>query len=700
MKRIYCVLLFVLVIFSVLSMRLESAERIDREALVKRHTIMLDKISGSELLQVGNGEIAYGIDSTGLQTFFGNTMSQWGWHSVPCPVEGSYSALKLTNFNFHGRELPYRTSPKGQEKLYTWMRENPHRINLGRLRFLIKKEDGNLIETKNIQKIEQTLNLWTGTIDSSYEIEGEPVHVQTCVEPLTGSLAVKIETALINQERLQIEWAFAYGSPNNSGADWSKQQNHKTTIQRQTRDLVTLKRQLDNDVYFAVGTWQADTIFSEIAPHTFLITPDKSKPIFEFSVGYSPKDDMSGVVLFDAALKSSKLYWQNFWQSGGAIDLSESSDSRWKELERRVVLSQYLLAVNESGSLPPQESGLFNNSGWYGKFHLEMHWWHGAHFGLWNRWELFDKSLKWYRDILPKAKELAVSQGFAGSRFPKMIGPGAEDSPSGTGPLLIWQQPHPIFYAEMEYRLAPTKETLEKWREVVQESAVFMADFAFFDVKTNRYILGPPLKTVPENTNPTLTMNPTFELSYWRSGLRMAQKWRERLGLPREPHWDEVIAKLASLPVLDGVYLLQENMTDTYTKMNWEHPSLIGMAGMLPADGTDPVIMKQTVNKVWTTWQWNRCWGWDFPMMAMAAAKNGEPKIAVDALLHPSYKNRMNKVGLSTGGPFPYFPSNGGLLYAVAMMAAGWDGAPKIHAPGFPNDGSWKVRFENLKPAL
>jgi hypothetical protein len=696
----YCVLFSVLVLFSVSSAKPESTERIDREALVKRHQITLDQISGSELLQVGNGEIAYGIDSTGLQTFFGNTMSHWGWHSVPCPVEGSYSALKLEKFDFHGRELPYRTSAKGQENLFAWMRENPHRINLGRLRFLIKKKDGTLIEPKDVQKIKQTLNLWEGTIDSNYEIEGEPVHVQTCAEPLTGSLAVTIETNLIKQERLQIEWAFPYGSPNNSGADWEKPENHQTTIQQQTQYRAVIKRQLDGAVYYAAAVWQPDTPLSEIAPHTLVLTPDKSKSVFSFSAVYSPNQETLEAAPFDIALQSSKASWQNFWKTGGAIDLSESSDPRWKELERRIVLSQYLLAVNESGSLPPQESGLFNNSGWYGKFHLEMHWWHGAHFGLWNRWAAFDKSLKWYRDILPKAKELAASQGFAGARFPKMIGPNAEDAPSGVGPLLIWQQPHPIFYAEMEYRLAPTKETLEKWRDVVQEAAAFMADFAFFDTATNRYILGPPLKTVPENNNPKTTLNPAFELSYWRSGLRMAQTWRERLGLPREKHWDDILQKLAELPQHDGVYLLQENLLDTYTKQNWEHPSLIGMAGMLPADGTDPVIMKQTVRRVWTTWQWNRCWGWDFPMMAMAAAKNGEPKIAIDALLHPSHKNGMNKAGLSTGGPFPYFPSNGGLLYAIAMMAAGWDGSPKVNAPGFPNDGSWNVRFENLQPAL
>ena len=46
-----------------------------------------------------------------------------------------------------------------------------------------------------------------------------------------------------------------------------------------------------------------------------------------------------------------------------------------------------------------------------------------------------------------------------------------------------------------------------------------------------------------------------------------------------------------------------------------------------------------------------------------------------------------------------YFPSNGALLWAVGLMAGGWDGAPRTDAhPGFPNDGRWVVRSEGLRP--
>jgi hypothetical protein len=46
-----------------------------------------------------------------------------------------------------------------------------------------------------------------------------------------------------------------------------------------------------------------------------------------------------------------------------------------------------------------------------------------------------------------------------------------------------------------------------------------------------------------------------------------------------------------------------------------------------------------------------------------------------------------------------YLPGNGGLLYATALMAAGWDGAPRGNAPGFPHNGQWTVRWEGLKIA-
>jgi hypothetical protein len=741
-----------------------AAGAIDRRALVLRHNPTLTRLDPKLIAQVGNGEIAFGLDATGAQTFHGLTMSHWGWHNVPPPCPNPHDAFRLTPNKFYGRTLPYRNWAQGndplQKQLFAWLRENPHRFNLGRLRYVITLRNGKTATAGDFKNLRQTLDLWTGVVTSEYTIEDVPVRSRSCCDPVTGALATILETPLLAEGRLKLEWSFPYGNHGGQGGVWNAPEKHKTKFARSAQEAIApnnntagtpahssvmAMRDMD-DVSFgayleldafcaladgsaadnaatgatgnAAGTTAIAAGTTAPTPHFFTITPAQpprsplpasrspsAAPALRFTLFYdfptnTPADSGKPRVLpagADAAFAASAAHWKKFWSTGGAVDLSGSTDPRWRELERRIVLSQYLLAVQEAGSLPPQESGLYNN-GWNGKFHLEMHFWHGAHYALWNRFPLLDRSLTFYRDALPAARKLAATQGFKGARYPKMVGPNAEDSPSGTGPFLIWQQPHPIFYAELEYRLRPTHHTLEKWREIIHETATFMADFPQLNPDTGNYDLGPPLSTVPENTNYQKTKNPTFELCYWRVGLRLAQTWRERLGQPRLPAWDNLIARLAPLPTADGTYLQQDAMLDTYTKMNWEHPGLIGPNGVLPADGTDPRLTRRTVEKVWKTWKWDRVWGWDFPMFAMAAAKNGRPDLAVDALLHPSPKNSMNTLGLSSA-PFPYFPSNGGLLYAIALMCAGWDGCPKTHAPGFPADGSWRVRWENLSPA-
>lgn len=90
---------------------------------------------------------------------------------------------------------------------------------------------------------------------------------------------------------------------------------------------------------------------------------------------------------------------------------------------------------------------------------------------------------------------------------------------------------------------------------------------------------------------------------------------------------------------------------------------------------------------------------WDFPMLAMSAARHGETEKAVTWLLDPLLD--FDDVGMPIGGvrvPTPYFPGSGALLYAIAFMAKGWDGSNGT-APGFPKSG-WNVRVEGMSKAL
>jgi protein-glucosylgalactosylhydroxylysine glucosidase len=368
-------------------------------------------------------------------------------------------------------------------------------------------------------------------------------------------------------------------------------------------------------------------------------------------------------------------------------------------LERRIVLSLYLTRIQCSGTMPSQETGLTCNS-WYGKFHLEMHWWHAVHFALWGRPQLLEKSMAWYQTIMPRAIAEARRQGYRGVRWPKMVGPDGRESPSTVGAFLIWQQPHPIYYAELLYRLRPNHATLKKYQEMVFNTADFMASFAVSDSIAHRYVLGPPLIPAQETQPAETTNNPSFELAYWRFGLQTAQEWRQRLGLPADSTWARVLTGLARLPAKDGLY--QNAETDQVTFSNpasrRNHPTLLGGLGMLPGNGVDRETMRRTLQQVMTSWNWSTTWGWDYPLVAMTAARVGEPEIAVQALLMPTAKNRY----LNNGHNYQcdslpiYLAGNGGLLASVAMMAAGWDGGPDIPAPGFPKNNHWLVRSEGL----
>jgi hypothetical protein len=689
-----------------------SASRINRKALVSRHNPVLRKLDPLSPSSIGNGEFAFTADVTGLQTFPAAyeksmplcTMSQWGWHTTPLPAGLDPKALRLTQYDTHGRMVGYHTSAEGQTELFNWLRENPHRLHLGQIGLLLKKGDGPA-SPSDISDVEQELDLWTGTLKSRFTLGGgDQISVRTAVHPDHDLLAVEITSSLMRKGRsatIGVLFSFPYGSPEMNAADWSGKRHHESKIVANTTQSVQLTRKLDSDEYYVAVAWDGEASFTAAGDQRFVLQAGPSQSPLSFVVGFAPRPIASSLPGAIATFAAAANHWRRFWNDGGAIELSGSSDPRAVELERRVVLSQYLTAIQCSGSMPPQETGLTVNS-WYGKFHLEMHWWHAAHFALWNRLPLLEKSLGWYSAILPSARDLARSQGYRGARWPKMVGPEGRDSPSPVGPLLIWQQPHPIFCAELCYLSQPNRATLARYREIVFASAEFMASYAYLEQSRQRYVLGPPVIPAQENHPARDTWNPTFELAYWSFGLRVAQHWRERSRMKRNPEWDRIIARLSALPAREGVYLAHENCPQTFTERNYDHPSMLGALGVLPGDGVDRETMRRTLKKVMAEWQWDKTWGWDYALSAMTAARLGETKLAVDLLLKETEKNHYLANGHNwQRANLPcYLPGNGGLLYAIAMMAGGWRGAPAQRAPGFPADGSWHVAVEGLDGSL
>jgi len=681
--------------------------RINRHALVIRHNITLDKADPLTPLSVGNGHFAFTADITGLQTFpeFHQQgvplciQSEWGWHTSPNPKDYKMSDV-LEDYIVDGRKVPYASDgnyPRGYSPAATWLRANPHRLNLGRIGFSLTKPYGTPAKIEDLTNTSQTLDLWSGLLSSWFEIEGRPVKVMTVCHPERDLLAIRIESALLPEGRLSVLLAFPYGKEDwRDAADWDHPDRH-TTRHQIMGGWAELTRVLDADRYYVRIACSEGGRIRVKSQHEYEITQQDGQSL-EVVFEFSPKKINKPLPDFQSIRSAAARHWHKFWTTGGAIDFSKCTDSRAAELERRVVLSQYLTAINCSGTMPPQETGLVFNS-WFGKFHLEMHWWHAVHFALWDRIELLERSVPWYESILPLAEATAKLQGYKGARWPKMTSPDGRDSPSTVGVFLIWQQPHPIYYAELCYRTHPDRVTLEKYRRIVFETAEFMASYPVWDKDNQRYVLGPAMIPAQESygRDRATNLNPTFELAYWYWGLDTAQKWRQRLGLQRDPDWDRVIQQLSRPTIRDSVYTGIE--TPPYTIYR-DHPSMVAAFGFVaPTPLIDPNIMKRTLDDVIQKWDWPSTWGWDYPMLAMTAARLGEPEKAVDALFIESQKNRYLANGHNyQSARLPlYLPGNGGLLSAVAMMAAGWDGCPNRAAPGFPDNGKWNIQWEGLK---
>lgn len=685
-------------------------EKIDRYALVERNNPKVTEFEELSSLSVGNGNFAFTVDATGLQTYPElysagvplGTQSQWGWHNFANPENYKHDET-LKNYNFRGWEEPYAVQfnePGRPKEAADWYRANAHRLHLGNVGLELTHADGSSVKANEIKGINQTLDLWNGAVLSRFELDSDSASVQTVCNPDKDQIAVALNSELMKKGVMKVNFRFAYptGKHTDDASDWSVPDKHKTEILTQDDQSFVLKRTLDSTTYYVNVKWEGKASVSQKEAHYFVLSPESKD--FSFTCEFTDKNLAETKNTAKEVFEASAKYWQSFWEKGGAIDFSKCTDARAKELERRVVLSQYLMAIQSAGMYPPQETGLTYNS-WFGKFHLEMHWWHAVQFALWNRTDLLERSMDWYATAYPVAKSIAERQGFKGVRWMKMTDPSGLEAPSKVGSFLIWQQPHFIYMAELIYRNNPSPEVLEKYNFLVQETAEFMASFATYEELEGRYILK-GIIPAQESLRASETINPPFELSYWHYAMSVAQQWRERSGEKRKPQWDELIDKLSPLAALDGLYLAAEDAVDTYKDIRFtsDHPAVLGAMGVLPQNKLiRPDYMKNTLDWILENWNWGKTWGWDYPMTAMCAARLGEPEKAIEALLMDKRTNTY----LGNGHNYQdsrlrvYLPGNGGLLTAVAMMCAGWDGN-KVETSGFPKDGTWNVVWEGLKP--
>ncbi|MDR0352468.1 MAG: hypothetical protein LBI02_03640 [Opitutaceae bacterium] len=716
---------------------------IDRHALVTRHNPVIRSVDVDAPLTVGNGGFAFGCDITGLQTLAGHyqrwgipveTQSRWCWVSDPNPKNFTLADASRDYTLPGGGTLPFPTrasTPAGD-----WLRKNPRAHPLAQLALDYTRPDGAraTLSPADIQEPFQTLDLWRGIVTSRFKLDGVPVQVETACAPGGDTIAVRITSPLVSPRapggeigKLRVRLAFPRGHnmrvKNTPDLDWSAPETHESKL----IDRGHIERRVGGTAYYVRSdhALKPDTG----APHTFFIAneaapgPGGDDPAeLAFVLDFSPRRADAPPPAPARVFHDSAAHWETFWNDSAAVDFTGSTHPLAPRIEERIILSRYLMAAQMAGDTPPQESGLTCNT-WYGKHHTEMIWWHTAHFPLWGNGELLAKNLAWYQSQLPAARALAAERGLKGARWAKMTGPEMRESPGGN-PLIVWNQPHTIYLCELLWRNAAATTpaaaaaVLQRHRALVLETADCMASMLHFDKARDRYVLGPPLWIVQEIHDQATSQNPSFELAYWRWALATAQHWRERLGLPRDEHHDHILAHLSPLPQKDGKYVALESHPDTWDniKSRHDHPEMLMPLGFLPGGpGVDRDTMNRTLDAVLAHWDWEtKIWGWDYPMIAMTAARLGRPRDALDILMRDGPNNRYLPTGhcpqrsdeAMPANPPPgarkreiavYLPANGAFLSAVALMVGGWDGAEEAF-PGFPKDGTWSIRAEGLRP--
>ncbi|MCU1478743.1 MAG: hypothetical protein JWQ64_3436 [Subtercola sp.] len=386
--------------------------RIDRGALVAKHSPHYHAVNPTAPLSVGNGEFCFTTDVTGLQTFptdysvdsdagstpgtLLGTLSQWAWHSTSAPpydVNESYRFYETAQGSVPYVDLGNNSSihdQHGESPAEEWLRNNPHRLDLGRVGLWT----GSQPDIEKLGNIDQTLDLGAGILSSRFVLDGRQMDVRTAAHPDCDAIGVLIETA--DGGEVGVRLRFPYGSEDwGNAADWDAPDRHRTTITTVDQGWC-LKRTIDDTSYSIRITAPAAELV-RLAEHDIVVqSSGRLQVTIEFSGGNCGNGMIQpGPLRASQVHTATTAHWQKFWATGGAIDFSESDDSRAHELERRVILSQYLTAIQCAGSTPPAETGLTMNS-WRGKFHVEMHWWHAAHFPLWGRPELLERSLPWY----------------------------------------------------------------------------------------------------------------------------------------------------------------------------------------------------------------------------------------------------------------------------------------------------------------
>lgn len=270
--------------------------KIDRQSIVHQFNLELNMSHPYSPLQVGNGNFAFGVDITGLQTFLPhNTLTSWGWHNSSLPTtpnQTSISDFTGQDWWTHGRLVNYNQPNPEEKDISQWLIANPHRINLARIGLWF---GGRNISEQDLTQKSQVLDLWDGAITSTFSLDGREVRLKTVGSPHTDTIAVEIGSELLGSGQLGVFFDFPYASGMNKFDApfvglFNATSNHTTTL-KSKKNKATIVHTLDATTYITQIEWKNDAEIQRTSntTHTYVLKPGAGSSTLTFTVTFASK---------------------------------------------------------------------------------------------------------------------------------------------------------------------------------------------------------------------------------------------------------------------------------------------------------------------------------------------------------------------------------------------------------------------------
>jgi hypothetical protein len=210
----------------------------------------------------------------------------------------------------------------------------------------------------------QYTDLWSGGIYSAFRINNIQVQVQTFADRNSDAFGFNVQSPLLTSGVLSIFFDYPFASDKNKFDDpfvgvWNATSNHTTVLQTKGPTWGRIEHTLDATTYYNTIEWQGSASISGPlnSTHRYVLRPSGSD-VLSFASTYTVGPTTIYPASFAQIKTASCYWWSAYWNSGAFMDLTGTPGNDALELQRRTILSQYYLAINNAGVDPPQESGL------------------------------------------------------------------------------------------------------------------------------------------------------------------------------------------------------------------------------------------------------------------------------------------------------------------------------------------------------